>query len=291
MNVFDLELVSPCNATCTFCPQNFHGVKRKRPFMDEALLDTITAEIGAMAQHERIQVSFCGMGETLLRKPLFIRALANLDRHGGGRIQTLLVTNGSKLTEDLLDHESFRKLNAIQVSFTGHGKESYEEIFGLKYETVVQNVETMRRLFPGKLYLRTVDLKKLQPQREEFVTFWRDKGVGVSFSPLHSRGGHITDPEAYPGQIRQFAGCEIFDMVTFVSSDGEALSCCHDVTSAHVVGDCQVSTLAEIIEKKKEMQRSRFPGFALCSKCTDFTLATSGRVIDRAVANSNLLPA
>ena len=102
---------------------------------------------------------------------------------------------------------------------------------------------------------------------------------------LHSRGGHITDPEAYPGQIRQFAGCEIFNMVTFVSSDGEVLSCCHDVTSAHVVGDANVSTLAEIMAKKREMQETHFPGFAICSKCTDFTLASSGRVIDRAQAD------
>ena len=98
---------------------------------------------------------------------------------------------------------------------------------------------------------------------------------------MHSRGGHIEDPEAYPGRIRQFAGCEIFDMMTFVSSDGEVLSCCHDVASAHVIGDCRASTLAEIIAKKQEMQTSHFPGFDICSKCTDFTLASSGRLIDR----------
>ena len=282
MKVFDLELVSPCNATCDFCPQNFHGVKWKKPFMDVDLLDRITAEIGEMAlDEERVQVSICGMGENLLRKPLVIRALDNLERFSNGRIETLLVTNGSKLTEDLLEHESFRKLDAIQVSFTGVGKESYEQIFGLKFDTVVENVATMRQKFPGKIYIRTVDLKKLRPQKEEFVSFWNDKGLGVSFSSLHSRGGHITDPEAYPGQIRQFAGCEIFDIVTFVSSDGEVLSCCHDVTSAHVIGDCRESTLAEIIAKKREMQASHFPGFKICFKCTDFTLSSSGRVIDR----------
>lgn len=282
MKIFDLELVSPCNASCDFCPQAFHGVKRKRPFMDEALVDKITAEIASMALvEERVQVSICGMGENLLRKPLVIRALDNLNRLSNDRVETLLVTNGSKLTEELLEHEAFRKLNAIQVSFTGVGKEEYEKIFGLKFETVVENVERMREKFPGIIYIRTVDLQKYRGQKEDFVTFWKDKGLGVSFSSLHSRGGHITDPEAYPGRIRQFAGCEIFDIATFVSSDGEVLACCHDVTSAHVVGDCNVSSLAEIIQKKREMQAQRFPGFAICSKCTDFTLSSSGRVIDR----------
>jgi radical SAM protein with 4Fe4S-binding SPASM domain len=282
MKIFDLELVSPCNASCDFCPQAFHGVKRKQPFMDEAIIDKVTAEIAAMALVEkRVQVSICGMGENLLRKPLVIRALDNLNRLSNDRVETLLVTNGSKLTEDLLEHEAFRKLNAIQVSFTGVGKEEYEKIFGLKFETVVENVERMREKFPGIIYIRTVDLQKYRGQKEDFVAFWKDKGLGVSFSSLHSRGGHITDPEAYPGRIRQFAGCEIFDIATFVSSDGEVLSCCHDVTSAHVVGNVRDSSLAEIIEKKRQMQAEHFPGFAICSKCTDFTLASSGRVIDR----------
>jgi sulfatase maturation enzyme AslB (radical SAM superfamily) len=287
MKLFDLELVSPCNASCDFCPQAFHGVKRKRPFMDEDLIDKVTTEIAEMALgKEKIHVSICGMGENLLRKPLVIRALDNLERLSKGRVETLLVTNGSKLTEELLEHESFRRLNAIQVSFTGHGKEEYEKLFGLKFDTVVANVEKMGRLFPGLMYIRTVDLQKYKGYKEEFVEFWAQKGLSVSFSSLHSRGGHITDPEAYPGQVRQFAGCEIFNTATFVSSDGEVLACCHDVTSAHVIGDCRVSTLAELIEKKRQMQADRFPGFSICSKCTDFTLESSGRIIDRSQAEA-----
>src|SRR5215471_13227080 len=113
MKVFDLELVSPCNATCDFCPQAFRGVKRKKPFMDEAVVEKITAEIAEMARGaERVSVSFCGMGETLLRKPMFLKALDNLQRWSNDRIETLLVTNASRLTEELLDHEAFRKLNA-----------------------------------------------------------------------------------------------------------------------------------------------------------------------------------
>ena len=43
--LFDLELVSPCNATCSFCPQSFRGVKRKQALMDEEVLDKITIPI------------------------------------------------------------------------------------------------------------------------------------------------------------------------------------------------------------------------------------------------------
>ena len=245
--------------------------------MDEGVLDKVTTEIGEMAREERVHAVLCGMGENLLRKALVVRALDNLERSSNGRVYTLLVTNGSCLTEDLLEHDAFRRLDAIQVSFTGHGKESYEEIFGLKYEKVVANVVAMGRKLPGKIYIRTVDLEKLRQYRDEFERFWNEKGIPVSFRPLHSRGGHIRDPEAYPGRFRSFAGCEIFDWITFISSDGLVLSCCHDVTSQNVVGDCRVSSLADIIARKQEMRRSRFPGFEICSKCTDFELSSVGR--------------
>lgn len=296
--LFDLELVSPCNAKCSFCPQSFRGVKRKRPLMDEDLLDKITTEICEMAlgapqdgsgstgtdhvgispdlpMSERFQVSLCGMGENLLRKPLVIRALTNLEEGSNGRIETLLVTNGSHLTTDLLEHEAFRSLDAIQVSFTGHGKDAYEEIFGLSFERVVDNVTEMASKFPGMIYIRTVDLNREKAHRDEFESFWRDRGLSVSFSDYHSRGGHIADPEAYPGTTRPFKGCEIFNEVTFISSDGEVLSCCHDITSETTIGDCRVATLAEIISRKQELQTGDFQGFRICSKCTDFTLASS----------------
>ena len=108
MKIFDLELSSPCNAKCGFCPQNWHGVKREHAFLDNELLDKITSEIGALARQEQAYAVLCGMGENLLNKPLVIRALDNLQRASGGQIMTLLVSNGSKLTPDLLEHESFR---------------------------------------------------------------------------------------------------------------------------------------------------------------------------------------
>jgi sulfatase maturation enzyme AslB (radical SAM superfamily) len=277
--LFDLELVSPCNATCSFCPQSFRGVKRKQALMDEDVLDKITQEIGALAQaapEERFQVSFCGMGETLLKKPLLLRALDNLDSFSGGSIETLLVTNGSHLTLDLLEHASFRKLSGIQVSFTGFGKDAYEEIFGLEYEKVVRQVTEMAADFPGAMYIRTVDLAREKTSRDEFEKFWNDRGLSVSFSDLHSRGGHLPDPEAYQGKFRPFTGCEIFNLVNFISSDGELLSCCHDITSATTIGDCRTSSLQELIAEKRTLQQSDFQGYDICSKCTDFTLASQG---------------
>jgi hypothetical protein len=217
------------------------------------------------------------MGENLLRKPLVLRALENLQRTSRGRCGTTLVTNGSPLTLDLLDHECFHRLNAIQVSFTGLEKDVYEDLFQLSYERVVQNVVEMNRRLPGKIYIRAIDLERLRDQREAFARFWNDHGIPVTFSELHSRGGHLQDPEAYRGRFRAFAGCEIFDFITFVSSDGLVLSCCHDVTSQNVVADCRTASLADIIGHKRALRSCGFEGYEICARCTDFTMEGLGR--------------
>ena len=279
MKIFDLELASPCNARCDFCPQKFQGVKRGRPFMDEEILDRLTEDIGAIARTERTFAVLCGMGENLLRKPLVLRALDGLQRASDGRINTTLVTNGSPLTPELVEHESFRRLDAIQVSFAGHDKDTYEALYRLKHDRVIENVITMNRLLPGRIYIRAVDLQRLRPHRETFAGFWSRQGIPVTFSELHSRGGHLDDPEAYPGRTRAFHGCEIFELITFVSSDGQVLSCCHDVTSANVIGDLRESGLREIFERKRALRASGFEGFGICARCTDFSLSglTRGR--------------
>lgn len=274
IHIVDLELASPCNAKCSFCPQKFHGVLRQAPFLSENLLDKITAETGELAREEPVLVVLCGMGENLLRKDLVVRALENLGRAGGGKnLRTLLVTNGSKLTPDLLDHPAFNTLGAIQVSFTGYGKQAYESIFRLDHHEVVTNVEAMARALPGRVYLRTVDLESERHTKKDAEAFWAKRGVPVTYRPLHSRGGHIVDPEAYRGPFRSFEKCEIFDWITFVSSDGLVLSCCHDVTSAHVIGDLQTMTLREAMAKKQALRAERFTGFEICRRCTDFELA------------------
>ena len=268
---FDLELASPCNAKCEFCPQRFHGVRRKRAFMLESLLDKITVEIAEIARDEQTHVVLCGMGENLLRRQLVIRALENVQRLSNGAATTELVTNGKNLTLDLLDHEPFRKLDGIQVSFTGHDKATYEDIFRLDYDRVVKNVVAMNEALPGKLHVHAVDLVRLRGHKTEFEHFWNDHGVRVEFAGLHSRGGSLSDPEAYPGRFRPFGRCEIFDFICFISSDGEVLSCCHDVTSANVLGNCSESTLQEIIAHKRKLREQSFGGFEICGKCTDFT--------------------
>jgi radical SAM protein with 4Fe4S-binding SPASM domain len=278
VKIFDLELSSPCNASCDFCPQNWFGVKRRRPFMDNVLIDKITLEIGEMARTENVHAVLCGMGENLLRKPLVLRALDNLERHSGGAITTALVTNGSKLTADLLEHESFRRLNAIQVSITGYDKETYERLYGLKHDLIVENIQAMARAMPGKVYIRSITMNEPgeAAARAAFVAFWREYGVEVTTRPLHSRGGHLPDPRAYRGQFREFKGCGIFNYISFVSSDGKVLSCCHDVLSENVVGDCREETLQEIIERKKQLQAGAFEGYSICSGCTDFELSSPG---------------
>src|SRR4029077_20739036 len=129
---------------------------------------------------------------------------------------------------------------------------------------------------PGKVHIRSISLDEPDDEaaRAAFVDYWRGHGVPVTTRPLHSRGGHLTDPRAYRGRFREFKGCGIFNNIGFISSDGKVLSCCHDVLSEDVVGECREETLPEIIERKRQLQAGAFEGYRICAGCTDFELSS-----------------
>jgi len=275
---FDLEVSAPCNAKCSFCPQRWRGVRRRRPTLEPTLVDRLASEIAAVLrvqrrQHRRARamVGFCGMGEPLLQKHSILRFL---ERFEGGA-DLVLVTNGTYLTEDVTTHPLFDRLDRIVVSVTGW-ESSYEAIYRTDFARVRDNVVAAHGRHPGKVVISAVATPEVpQADVERAASFWRARQIPMAQPPLHSRGGHYKDAAAYPGATRDFATCSIFADMNFISSDGELLACCHDVTSAHVIGDVAREPLLELIARKRRRQ-AEARAFSVCTGCTDFTDFSGG---------------
>lgn len=271
---FDLELSAPCNARCNFCPQNWHGVRRRTPYLSDALVTKAAREIEEVfsaqrRQHERAQsmVGFCGMGEPLLRKDAIFRFLDAF----GGQAELILVTNGFYLTDDVIRDERFGRLDRVVVSTAGW-KEGYEAVYGIDFDRVQRNVLRAHERHGAKIGVSNLKAPEISDEDHRAAqAFWAEHGIRAGIPSLHSRGGHYSHPAAYPGATRDFKTCGIFERMNFVSSDGEVLSCCHDVVSDHVVGDLASEHLLDIIERKRSVQRGS-DGFEICRKCTDFSL-------------------
>ena len=287
--MLDVELTSACNAKCSFCPQSWHGVKRTKPSMTIELVDTLINRINQFQQQQiavygkaGVAIGFVSMGETLLKKDLFYYALKMLPAN----IPTILITNGFYMDEDFLANPYVHKrVGRINVSISGWG-ESYEAVYGISFKTVMNNLLLAQARYPERLTATIVNAPETPLQdNDKLSAFLTEKNIAHSFPRLHSRGGHYKHPDAFPGATLPFTSCNIFQKICFIASDGNLLSCCHDVKTENVIGNLYTDSLLEIQQRKKKIFEQGV-GFDICQNCTDFSLqdsefASMPRKVDR----------
>jgi radical SAM protein with 4Fe4S-binding SPASM domain len=276
--MLDVELTSACNARCNFCPQSWNGVKRTKPSMTKDTVDTLISRIVELQEQQtatygqaRVAVGFVSMGETLLKKDLFLYALKMLPAN----ISTILITNGFYMDEEFLANLYVQKrVGRINVSISGWG-ESYEAVYGISFKTVINNLLLAQAHFPERVTVTIVNAPETPLQdNQKLSAFLTDKNIAHSFPRLHSRGGHYKHPAAFPGAIVPFSNCNIFQKICFVASDGNLLSCCHDVKTENIMGNLETDSLLDIQQKKKKIFEQGV-GFNICQNCTDFSLQGS----------------
>ena len=134
-----IEITAACNFRCSFCPL----VSMERPMLtmpSETVLDLIDqVRKDGLAQ----TISFHVMGEPTLHKDLvtFCRAATE------GGLKVSLVTNGSRLSDEMSSALLDTRLSKISVSLRSSNDEYYSEIFKaskrLDYEAYLQQIRLL----------------------------------------------------------------------------------------------------------------------------------------------------
>lgn len=276
--MLDVELTSACNARCNFCPQNWKGVKRTKPSMNIKLVDILINRIIELQEHQiatygkpSVSIGFVSMGETLLKKDLLFHALKMLPAN----IATIVITNGFYMDEEFLTNPYIQeRVGRINVSISGW-EESYEAVYGISFKTVINNLLLAQAHFPERVTVTIVNAPETPVQdNQKLSSFLTERNIAHSFPRLHSRGGHYNHPAAFPGATVPFSNCNIFQKIGFIASDGNLLSCCHDVKTENIIGNIETDSLLAIQKKKKAIFEKGI-GFNICQSCTDFSLQGS----------------
>ena len=89
-------------------------------------------------------------------------------------------------------------------------------------------------------------------------------GFDFFFRRLHGRGGTIASPRANACP----SGCGIFAAVTFVTVEGEILSCVNDVRGEGRLGSAGDLSWSGLVERKQDVLR-RDAWFPHCRGCDD----------------------
>ena len=269
VRIFDLEASGACNLHCAFCPRD------QLPPTGMMSLETFCNFLNGVRLGSTDTLSFVGLGEPLLNRslPEFIRAAK--ERYP--KVRTWVTTNGTLLNEKTLSPLLDAGLDTLDISFNGLDPETYErQMKGAKFERSLANVEyavqeIQRRAAGTQLQINYVVSKENCDRESSIQSFWRERGVKF-FRPqrLHDRGGLIgmagMTPPDQPGLRGR--SCAVFEVVTFVTWQGDVMYCCHDIPRKHKLGSVNKDSWDEIWARKQEViRRGEWP--AMCRICKD----------------------
>ena len=208
----NIQTQAGCNARCVFCPS--HQVAGKIPMgkMDWSLFKKIVNEC---AKHEMSSVNPFSQNEPLIDKEIAER-VAYIKEKCGDRVTSLIISNGSLLTEQLMHSFIDAGLDRIKISLQGLTKESYEKVMvGLKHDVTYANVERaiqilkIRKAKKPVLSVSTVTTGFNEHEIRKWKRYWRRRGVKATASPCENRGGNISSiKELYPYGLVPKLGCK-----------------------------------------------------------------------------------
>ena len=284
-----LEPVNRCNLGCTECPAGRHTLTRPRGTMSQALFNSALDQL----LPELAYATLYFQGEPYLH-PGFTEMAREAGKRG---LYTASSTNGH-----FLDAESAREtvhsgLDRLIVSIDGYDQESYAAYrAGGSLAKVVGGIkalaEAKRNMRSRKPYIvaQCLLLSTTQDRQEEVRKLAREAGADrVEFKTAQFcdfENGHPLMPEERYSRYRKDArtgryviknplrnGCFRMWSSCVITWDGLVVPCCYDKDAAHVMGDLNRQSFAEIWngEKYREFRKKILhdrKSVDICQNCT-----------------------
>ena len=253
-----VQTVDRCNAACRMCL--YSSLNRRGPahFMDEGLYARILDGFRRSGTLKLLELML--QNEPLMDGQLARRIRLAREALGPG-VQIGTVTNGSPLTEKRAQELLEAGLDMLEVSIDAASRQTYELIHrGLDFDRVIRNTESvLRRAGRTTVRVRFLKLRQNEAEQEEFVRYWRSRGVPVLVYSLVNRAGRLDEFERLKRPrdkllikgLKSLAGrlyprcIKLFTTIN-VLWDGRVILCSNDWTSRVVVGDLSQQSLPEV---------------------------------------------
>lgn len=243
-----LQTVSACNATCSFCPYQGSWHQKNPGKMTDEVFKKI---VEGLKEYEIRK--FCPYleNEPLLDKDIFKRIQYVVKELKPKCVE--ISTNLSMLNDRILEEiaETFSNIpHEFRISFHGHNKETYEEIMGLDFDKAYANVFKVVELaqkYPLNIYINGAGTPKAEAKnnmknwfsKEDYLKFWEGKfdkyenKPNVVYFSYHDRAGakqlknRGMTFDIYRENLDNFY-CIRFDRWAHFLYTGEPILCCMD---------------------------------------------------------------
>lgn len=284
-NYIDIEMTNLCNFRCLMCPTGTRSLSRSSGMMDEGLFYRILDQI----KEHKTPLRFIRWGEPTMHPKLleFLRAAKS---HG---IICHMNTNGSKMTDELMQALIEIPLDSIKFSFQGVDQKSYREMRNIDYYddllAVVRRLYDMRgeRDYPYIQVSTTITYEPRQMVQSflKHVAPFTDRAtVGMTLL------SHLDMDKVFLGEeemktlehlrsqeriLKKHPECpEVFEKLS-INWDGTVTACCGDSDNLMPIGDLREQSLEDIWRGERlkhyrdllvDMRHDEIP---MCSTCWD----------------------
>ncbi len=257
MKSLDVEITNYCNVNCSFCPRD--SICRPKGVMNESVFNTLLNWIP-----ENYGITFSGMGEPLINPNVdaFIYKL------GLKNIKVLLKTNGFLLTPYVFDKLIESAIWNIQISIIS-GEDDLSK-HGI-------NIEAFRKLENNLEYISSkndppvsFNIVKENDSKSNInrLSFAKRFKIPISETKIHSRGGELYKLNEIYYNKYQKEFCQIFPYISFITWEGNILSCCHDIKGTSTLGNIANTSFLKLEKIKKDRVKNN-KWFSVCNHCDD----------------------
>lgn len=259
----DMELTNQCGSKCLMCPRD--SILRPKGFMRENVFAIISKKL----IKEGSLITFSGMGDPLLHPKVF-EYICHIRQNGG---DAGIVVNPDSLCDDNSRKLVKSRPNSITLSFPSIQKTVFEKLCpNTTFNEALKRARYLIGLAQGKVGLRMMGIltEMNREELDEYVRFWKDHGAPSNMKMCHSRGGNLKAPVIYnPKPVnKENTKCGLFCFHTFITWEGEALACCHDLTGATRIGNLVNDGVSVIAERKQEILKNSI-SFPICRQCDE----------------------
>lgn len=284
--MIDIEMTNTCNFRCLMCPTGNFSQKRDKGFISDEVFYKILDDI----RPYRTPLRFIRWGEPLTH-PNIVAYLRDAEAAGS---LSHVNTNGSKLTEEMMDALIAIPLSSLKFSLQGVDAKSYGEMRNIDFfdgllETIrCFNEKRGDRPLPYTHISTTITYESPEQVRafDEGVRGLVDKvSIGhtvlewVDLNAVRVRPHELETLKWLKQQeslVKIHPECpEVFDKLS-INWDGSVTACCGDSDNLMIIGDVMKNSIMEIWESEQlnhyrrllaDMRHEELP---LCRTCYDY---------------------
>jgi radical SAM protein with 4Fe4S-binding SPASM domain len=238
-----LQTLDSCNFACPMCPYPGLPAGRERTRMDPNLLTRIIEDVRTAGRRIRL----CLM---LQNEPLLDRRFTALlaEAHDADDVieSVATVTNGSTLTEELLDRLTAYDRFHLTVSVNATDPERYREVHGVdrfaRLDGVLSSWKGPRRRFRLSYVVERAtigDARRFVERREE-------QGYATRLVPILGRVDAVPVDVGRRIASDEYGSCHYPLDTLNVLADGRVILCCNDWGHDSSFGDLTTQSVSEV---------------------------------------------